>query len=365
MKHRYAGIMAGGSGERFWPLSRHLNPKQLLKLPGADRTLLGDTIDRVAPLVGTERVLVLTAPHLTAAISSSEPIIRSENIVVEPLKRNTAGCLCWLAANLLVRESDPPNVTLAILPADHRISPLESFHETVAAALAIAENDGAIVTIGIRPDRPETGYGYVEADLAKPLESVNSCGAFGVLQFHEKPSVDLATEYVATEGFYWNSGMFFWRLDTFLTEMERVAPKHNAIIRRLVPLIREGNVKEAERVFSELPDISIDYLLMEHASNVAVVEASFQWDDVGSWDAISRYIEADERGNAALGDCVLVHTADCLVHNSSSNLTLCLNGVYDLLVVATNDAILICNKSEVQSVREVVAKLKTQGSTKL
>ena len=159
--------------------------------------------------------------------------------------------------------------------------------------------------------------------------------------------------------------MFFWRLDTFLTEMERVAPKHNAIIRRLVPLIREGNVKEAERVFSELPDISIDYLLMEHASNVAVVEASFQWDDVGSWDAISRYIEADERGNAALGDCVLVHTADCLVHNSSSNLTLCLNGVYDLLVVATNDAILICNKSEVQSVREVVAKLKTQGSTKL
>ena len=365
VKHRYAAIMAGGSGERFWPLSRHKIPKQLLKLPGEDRTMLAETMHRVSGLVDKDRTLILTAEHLTEAIQNSHPEVPYENILVEPLKRNTAGCLCWLAANLLVTEPDPEDVTLIILAADHRISPLAEFHRTVQDAIAIAENDGVLVTVGIRPNRPETGYGYIEADLQVPLATEKSTSAFRVKKFHEKPSLDLATQYSVDNRFYWNSGMFFWRLDIFLSELQRVAPSHYDVIDRLVPLLRDGDRLDAERVFAELPDISIDYLLMERATNVAVVEASFDWDDVGSWEAFARYIPSDIRGNATLGDSVLVQTADCVVHNKSENLTVCLSGVYGLLVVATDDAILICNKGDTKSIRDIVERLKDSNSEKL
>jgi len=365
VKHRYVAIMAGGSGERFWPLSRRAHPKQLLKLPGSDKTMLGDTIDRVRALVPFEKILILTAPHLADVIRRAEPDMAAENVLSEPVKRNTAGCLCWLAANLMAQESDPSEVTLAVLAADHKISPIEAFHETVAAAMALAENNGALVTIGIRPDRPETGYGYIEADLTRPVESYDGCTSYLVNRFHEKPSADLATEYVATEGFYWNSGMFFWRLDTFLSELKRVAAPHFKVVNTLSDLIKDGNLKEAERIFASLPDISIDYLLMERASHVAVVEATFDWDDVGSWDAVSRYMIPDSRGNSSLGDNVLVQTADCMVHNESQGITVALAGVYDLLVVVTDDAVLVCDNSQTQSVREIVSKLTERGSTKL
>lgn len=365
VKHRYAAIMAGGSGERFWPLSRHTHPKQLLKLPGSDKTMLGDTIDRVRELVPNEQILVLTAHHLAEVIKAAEPELPAENIVCEPMKRNTAGALCWLAATLMAREVDSDEVTLAILAADHKISPIEAFRDTVSAAMNLAERDGALVTIGIRPDRPETGYGYIEAELTNPLDASLECLAYSVNRFHEKPSLDLAAEYVATEGFYWNSGMFFWRLDSFLNELKRVAPQHHSVTCQIAALLREGDEKGAGRVFASLPDISIDYVLMERASKVAVVEATFSWDDVGSWDAVSRYMHADSRGNASFGDNVMVQTADCTVHNASTGVTVCLAGVYDLLVVATDDALLVCDKSQTQAVREIVARLKLQGSTKL
>lgn len=357
--------MAGGSGERFWPLSRRQHPKQLLKLPGSEKTMLGETLDRIRHLVPENQILILTALHLSDSIKDAEPGFPPENIICEPLKRNTAGCLCWLAANLMAIEPDPSLVSLAILAADHKIYPIEAFHESVSAAIKLAEEEGGLVTIGIRPDRPETGYGYIEADLASPLSVEGECVAYRVNKFHEKPSADLAIEYVATEGFYWNSGMFFWRLDTFLSELARVSPQHLAVINRLVPLIKEGNARDAERVFAILPDISIDYVLMERASKVTVVEATFDWDDVGSWDAVSRYMDTDSRGNASLGDNVLVQTADCTVFNDSGAVTVCLAGVYDLLVVVTDDAVLVCDKSQAQSVREIVSRLGAQGSTKI
>ncbi len=308
---------------------------------------------------------MLTAAHLTEAIRNAEPSVAPENVLSEPLKRNTSGCLCWLAANLLVSEKDPANVTLAILAADHKISPVEAYCETVEMAMAIAENEGALVTIGIRPDRPETGYGYVEANLRASLSTVGGSKAYLVKKFHEKPSLDLATQYAETDGFYWNSGMFFWRLDTFLAEMERVAPLHFDVIHRLVPLLASGNQLGAERVFAELPDISIDYLLMERASKVAVVEATFEWDDVGSWDALSRYAVTDARGNTEFGDTVLVHSADCVVHNAAGDITVCMSGVYGLLVVVTDDAVLVCDRTQAQSVKDIVGKLKERGSSKL
>lgn len=365
MKQRFAAIMAGGSGERFWPLSRRTHPKQLLKLPGSDRTMLGDTLARVRPLIPESQTLVLTSLHLEGAIQESEPNLASTNIICEPMKRNTAGCLCWLAANLLSQDLDPSNVTLAILAADHKISPIEAFHETIEAAMDLAETEGRLVTIGIRPDRPETGYGYIEADLMRPNLFSDSCLAYSVSRFHEKPSSDLAEEYVSTEGFYWNSGMFFWRLDVFLAELAKVAPRHFAVTCELVPLIRDGDLSLASRVFATLPDISIDYLLMERSTNVSVVEATFEWDDVGSWDAVARYMDTDVRGNTLIGDNVMVEATDCTVHNSTKGMTVCLSGVHDLLVVVTHDAVLICDKQKPPAVREMVTQLAAQGSTKL
>lgn len=365
MMNRYAAIMAGGSGERFWPLSRRARPKQLLSLTGSERTMLGDTVQRVQGLIPADNILVLTAIHLADAITEWEPSIPVKNILCEPSKRNTAGCLCWLASNLLVHEQDPSKVSLAILAADHRIAPNEAFIESISSAMNLAEEGHALVTIGIRPTRPDIGYGYIESDLTRPIEVGEPAKAYHVTRFHEKPSSDLAAEYVATEGFYWNSGMFFWRLDLFLSELERVAPQHFAVTMELVPLLAEGNQAEAAALFATLHDISIDYLLMERASSVAVVEATFEWDDVGSWDAIARYVEQDVRGNASLGDNVMVNTADCMIHNTSKEITVCLSGVYDLMVVVTDDAVLICDKEQSQTVREVVAKLNERKSTKL
>jgi mannose-1-phosphate guanylyltransferase len=365
MKQRFAAIMAGGSGERFWPLSRRTHPKQLLKLPGSDRTMLGDTLARVKAIIPESQTLVLTSLHLADAIQVSEPNLAPTNIICEPMKRNTAGCLCWLAATLLAQDLEPSSVTLAILAADHKISPLSAFHETVNAAMDLAEKDGGLVTIGIRPDRPEIGYGYIEADLMRPNLFSDTCFAYSVTRFHEKPSSDLAEEYVATEGFYWNSGMFFWRLDVFLTELAKFAPQHYSVTCELAPLIRDGDLSLASRVFATLPDISIDYLLMERSSKVSVVEATFEWDDVGSWDAVSRYMDTDIRGNTLIGDNVMVDATDCTVHNGTKGMTVCLSGVHDLLVVVTHDAVLICDKQKPPAVREMVTQLAAQGSTKL
>ena len=327
--------------------------------------MLISAIDRLGGLVQANKILVLTASHLTESISLACPDVLAENILTEPAKRNTAGCNCWLAANLLASGVDPNECVLAILPADHRIRPDEAFRATAEAAFSIAEDSGALVTIGIRPTRPETGYGYIEIDQSVTPIMSNEQRWFQGLQFHEKPSHDLATTYVESHAFLWNSGMFFWRLDAFLNQLRRTAPKHFSIVNRLVPLIRDHKALEAERVFCELPDISIDYAVMERATHVAVVEAGFDWDDVGSWDALSRLVDTDARGNATIGDAVLVKSADCVVHNTSKELTVCLVGAYDLLVVATDDAVLICDKDDVQSVRDVVAKLRESGSAKL
>jgi len=364
-KQRYAGIMAGGSGERFWPLSRYRLPKQLLKLPGQSKTLLGETLERLKGIVPDQQIFILTAEHLAQSILLSDSELSAQNLLIEPLKRNTAGCLCWLAANLLAKGVEPGETTLAILPSDHRISPLEQFRETVGHAMDVAEKSGAIVTVGLKPIRPETGYGYIEAELSRDSGDQSSSYAYPVKQFHEKPAPEVAELYASNPAFLWNSGMFFWRLDTFLSEIERVAPLHFSVIQRLVPLIEMGDILQAERTFAELPDISIDYLLLEHAPNVLVLQAGFDWDDVGSWDALARYLDTDGLGNATVGDSVIEQSQGCIVHNESQNLTVCLSGVENLLVVTTDDAILICDKSRVQTVRDVVSRLRERNSRKL
>lgn len=363
---RYAVIMAGGSGERFWPLSRQTRPKQLLKLAHPEHTLLEQTVNRLAGLVPTENILIATAPHLVGPSQAHLIGLPAANIQAEPHKRNTAGCLVWVAANLLAKDPDArAKVSMAVLAADHRISPDDGFQATVSKALDVAENHNSIVTIGIKPDRPETGYGYIEVDQTSANQGDDRVVIRAVKQFREKPDAATAEQFLASGGFLWNSGTFFWTLDTFLTELENAAPELYQATLRLADLLRTGDSQGASEAFAALPSISIDYALMEKARKVAVAQAAFDWDDVGAWDALDRSLPTDEQQNVGRGDVVSVDSKSCIVVNDHPGITTCLLGVEGLVVVVTEDAVLVCPKERAQDVRAVVEALKNKGVPKV
>lgn len=353
--------MAGGSGERFWPLSRQSHPKQLLKLAHPEKSLLAQSIERVEPLVGRENIIIATAPHLLKPIADALPFLDSSQVQAEPHKRNTAGCLVWTAASILARDPTlRETASMAVLTADHRIEPAEGFQRTIQAALDLAEETGGLVTIGIRPDRPETGYGYIE--LAGDLPSRHEVSCHGVRAFKEKPDADTAAQFLASGRFLWNSGTFFWRLDAFLNELALAAPELHAAVEKIAFQLREGDQQGAEDTFASIPSISIDYALMERAKQVYVVSADFKWDDVGSWDALDRSLPHDESGNVAQGSVLLIDTKNAIVMNENSRVTTCLLGVDDIVVAVTEDAVLVIPKSRAQEVKAVVEALKSNES---
>lgn len=351
--------MAGGAGERFWPLSRRLRPKQFLKLASPDRSLIQQTVDRLVPLVGTESVFIATGPHLVSRTVEDLPELARSQVFAEPHKRNTAGCLVWVAANLLA--SDPAareTCSMAIVTADHRISPDEGFRSTIDAALTVAEATRGLVTIGIPPTRPETGFGYIEVDRSGSKLGTSSVAVWPVKRFREKPDEATAAKFVASGHFLWNSGTFFWTLDGFLSELEQVSPELYGSIFQIAAAIRSGDHNTAHQLFEALPSISIDYALMERAKQVFVAEAAFDWDDVGSWDALDRSLHADDSGNVGMGESVLVESQNNIVVNECPEAVVTLLGVSDLAVVVTGDAVLVCPKDRAQEVRKVVEALK-------
>lgn len=366
MKYRrIAVVMAGGAGERFWPLSRRLFPKQLLKLAHPDKSLLAQTVDRVEPLVGLENVLIATAPHLIQPIQEAMPELSERQVQAEPHKRNTAGCLVWTAAQILAQDPKARNnASMAVLTADHRVSPDDGFRRTVQAALDLAEETGGLVTIGIRPDRPETGFGYIEMS-AEALPQRHGVTLRPVAAFKEKPDATTAEEFVKSGRFLWNSGTFFWRIDSFLDELAFAAPDLAEAVPVLADLIRAGKTEEAESRFAELRNISIDYALMEKARKVFVAEADFNWDDVGSWDALDRSLPQDAAGNVSSGPSLLVETQNSIVMNDCPEVMTCLLGVENLTVVVTKDAVLVIPKDRAQDVKKIVEELKAQDSERL
>ncbi len=228
-----------------------MRPKQLITLPGADYTLLGEAVERAIPIVGAENLLIVTSLHLVENVARACPRLPANNVIAEPMQRNTGGCLIYLAAWLIAQGHDPSRSSLAVMTADHRIGPQDAFERTSKAALDIAENEGALVTIGIRPTRPETGFGYIEANHERPIGK-----GFEVTRFHEKPSADLAQDYFESSHFLWNSGMFFWRLDAFVAAVEQCAPTHARALQELVSAFREGRCEDVERIFAALPSIA-------------------------------------------------------------------------------------------------------------
>ncbi len=361
---RYAVIMAGGSGERFWPASRQARPKQLLRLTDPERTMLGEAIDRIAPLIPPERVLIATNEILAEPIRRGLPEVPPGNVIAEPAKRNTAACLALATAHLRLRHGDTP-VTMAVLTADHKIADPERFRQTVDAALTFAETNDALVTIGVRPTRPETGYGYIEieAKLAPASGAPSPADVRPVARFREKPDLATAREFAVSGHHLWSSGMFFWRTDSLSRGLARHMPALASALPALATAVESADQSSLLSHFSALDDISIDVGLMERAANVHVIPASFAWDDVGAWDALSRTRDGDAQGNVATGDPVLIESHDCIVYNEAGpeRIALALIGVRDLVVAATADAVLVCARDRVQDVRRAVAELRRTG----
>ncbi|OQB37881.1 MAG: Alginate biosynthesis protein AlgA [Candidatus Hydrogenedentes bacterium ADurb.Bin179] len=368
---RVGVIMAGGSGERFWPLSRQHLPKQLLALTHPDKSMLSLAIEPIAELVGLNNVYIITGKHLAAPIHEAEPYFPYENILAEPCKRNTAGALAYTAAWLMARYPDrnPDAITLAVTTADHRIGDAEGFKLMLETAMNMAEQRNALVTCGIPPTRPETGFGYVEAIMDEPVafESGKTSPVYQVRAFHEKPDAEQADRFVASGRHYWNSGMFFWKLSVFLGELRRARPALAEAVVTMAEALKRDDTAIVERIFEAIEGISIDYALMEKSNNVLMVRGEFPWADVGAWNAVDSSGTSDSSGNRTIGDPVVVDCANCIVYNAAgaNKMAVGVVGMEDAIVVVTDDAVLVMPQSRAQDVRAVVEELKHRNAKQI
>ncbi len=366
---RTAVIMAGGSGERFWPLSRRKKPKQLLNLSSPDKMMIEESIDRIAPLIKPEDIYIITSELLQEPVKNVLTLLPAENIIAEPAKRNTAPCLAlsasFIAEKYLTMGYAAKDISIAILTADQCISPDEGFIKTVETAMEYVENNNAIATIGIPPSRPETGYGYIEIEDKYNLQN-HIAEVKSVLQFREKPDAATAAKYIESGRFFWNSGMFFWRLDTFCEAMKENIPEVGNKIAEMSTSYKDMTGKyiqganESIRIMYEnFPNISIDYGLMERAKDVVVVNALFRWDDIGAWDSLDRIREKNEIGNIISGKTSVVDSSNSIIINESKGgKIIAALGIDNLVVVMTDDAVLICPKDRAQEVKKNVENIR-------
>jgi mannose-1-phosphate guanylyltransferase len=343
MKKTYACIMAGGSGERFWPLSRVATPKHLVRLL-SERTMLEETVRRVEQALAADHIFVLTNAAQIDACRAAVPHLPRGQFVAEPAKRDTAPA-CALGT-ALVRNLEPEAVVV-FLPADAVIKDAATFAAQLEKASALAAKGETIVTFGIRPDHASTRFGYLEAGEPLP-ESTAACPLFNVKRFIEKPDAVRAESYFATGNFFWNAGMFLWRTDTFLREAKRSQPELARFIEEFPKTGIDAYIAEK---FPALPKISVDYAIMEKAEKVAVVEARFDWDDVGSWTALPAHLPLDAGHNTVQGAVVIHDSKGNIVIARKRLIALC--GVNDLIVVETDDAILVCHRDAAEKIKQL------------
>jgi mannose-1-phosphate guanylyltransferase len=347
MTKTYACIMAGGSGERFWPLSRIAKPKHLVRLL-TERTMLEDTVRRVEKALPSSHIFILTNGAQIEGCRAVLPHLKKHQFIAEPAKRDTAPA-CALGT-ALVRNLDPDAVVV-FLPADALIKDAKTFGEQLKRASALAAKHGSIVTFGIRPDHPSTRFGYLEAGKTLKESSV-ACPFFEVNRFVEKPNAARAKTYFKSGRYFWNAGIFLWKTETFLKEARRLKPELAEFVEKFPKKKWDGYLKEK---FPELPKISIDYAVMEKASRVMVAEARYDWDDLGSWTALPAHLPADAHGNTLRGP-VTVHDAHGNIAIADKRV-IALCGVSDLIVVETEDAILVCHRNAAEQVKHLQPNL--------
>src|SRR6266513_3440410 len=346
----YALILAGGSGERFWPLSRRNRPKQLLRLV-SERTLLEETIARLDGFVPNERILILTNVEQEKSVRDLLKGFPKQNIIAEPAKRDTAAAVALGAGWVAARDH---SATMLAFPADHVIADRAAFQETMKTAAAAAEETGALITIGIKPTWACPGFGYIEQGEPVRLRSDGKIAVHRVVRFREKPNTDLAESFLRKGNFRWNAGMFVWSVPTVLSEFNRHAPELADFISQVrAPQNFEKALRDR---FSKLPRISFDYAIMEKADRVLVVEASCYWNDIGSWRAVANYFEKDKHGNAANRAITALDSSNNIVFEEDAT-SVALLGVNDLIVVRTPDALLICHRHQAERIKDLIGKI--------
>jgi len=352
----HAVIMAGGSGTRFWPESRKQSPKQLLKLVG-ERTMIQQTVGRLGEIAPPERVMIVTNERLVDAIAGQLPELPRESIVGEPCKRDTAPCI-GLAANWCIREDE--DATMIVMPADHVIQPTGVFQDAMrTAASLIDEQPQRIVTFGIPPTYPAGIFGYIERGEAEASDC--PLPVYRVEQFTEKPDLETARQFLEAGRFYWNSGIFVWKARTILEALAKHQPKMFAHLQAIAAAWGKPNFAEVfEREFTAIDGISIDYAVMEHAKDVLVIEAPFEWDDVGSWRSLARLHGTDADGNTIIGKHLGRETTGTIVRTGEDHLVVTL-GLDDCIVVHTPDATLVATKEKEEQIRQLVELMEEKG----
>jgi mannose-1-phosphate guanylyltransferase len=350
MPNVYAVIMAGGVGSRFWPRSRERSPKQLLEIVGKG-TMIQNTIRRISGLIDPKHILVVTNKIQKPLIAKQLPELPQENIIIEPLGRNTAPCIGL--ASLFIRRADPEAV-MVVLPADHLMQDEEEFRRVLRLAIWVAYESKSLITVGIQPTRPETGYGYIQViDEARPSNPYFAKGVYNVKTFAEKPNPETAERFLRSGDFLWNSGMFIWRVDTIMHQIQQLLPELHTELEKIDRAIgTEAYDHELETAYRIIRGISIDYGVMEKARDVFVLRGNFGWSDVGSWDEVRRLSGNDEHGNSVSGKAFLLGTNNTMIHAGEKFVAAV--GVEDLIIISTDDAILVCRQGKSQDVKEVV-----------
>jgi mannose-1-phosphate guanylyltransferase len=360
-KDRFVIIMAGGKGERFWPVSREKTPKQLIKLLG-DKSFLQQAVERVLPVVPLKNILIITNDVQAPEVRKQLPKLPKENVVAEPVGRDTTAAVTLGAALVGARST---TAVMAVLPADHVIPEEKKFQQVLSDAFDLASRGQAIITIGIKPTEPATGYGYIRVgEPLPPPQGVKGykTAFFRAEQFVEKPDYNRALDYVNSGQYRWNAGMFIWSFVTITEGLQKHQPEMYAACQRWFKLA--GAPAKLQRVlakeYPELKRVSIDYGLMEHAQNVLVADGAFEWDDLGSWTALGRHLKADPEGNCTIADFIHVDGARNIIFDARTKdrrTPIAVVGLRDSILVQTDDATLLAHKSQAQKVKELVKRL--------
>ncbi len=348
----YAAILAGGRGERLWPKSRIKTPKHLLPIVGK-KTMIQQTVDRLDGFIKKENIYVITDEVQKEIILQQIPDLSPDNVIAEPFGRNTAACVA-LAATYIVKKN--PDVVMISFHSDHVIKEVDIFQRILKDCCTVAEKFDGLVTIGIAPDKPDTGYGYIHVD--EQLKCDCKTPFWKVESFKEKPDWETAKRYFESGEYFWNSGIFIWKVSIIFEAMKKYMPElHSGCLEIMEAIGTTQEKKIIEKVYSGLEKIPIDTGVMEKADNVYVAKGEFTWDDVGTWASIENHFDADENGNVVLGAHLGIDTKNCIFVGGDDSLIASI-GVSDIIVVRTDDAVLICPKNRAQDVKKLVAKLK-------
>lgn len=350
-EHHYAVIMAGGIGSRFWPMSRQNFPKQFLDILNTGQTLIQATFERLNDFILPENIFVVTSNEYIGIVKEQLPKIKHENILGEPSRKNTAPCIAYISFKLMQKD---PMASLLVAPADHLVADRIAFKKVCLEALSFVSKHNALITLGITPTHPNTGYGYIQRELHTVSDNV-----YKVKTFTEKPNLELAKTFLASGDFLWNAGIFVWQVKNVIRAFERYLPEmYDVFVAEKEKFNTPGEKKALEYIYPLCTSISIDFGIMEKADNVYVIPSSFGWSDLGTWNSIYDNIEKDFLGNAIAGENTMVIDArDSIVHSSNDKLIV-LQGLENCIVVDTPDVLLICKRDKEQEIKDYVAEVR-------